>query len=212
MYVLSVLNRLRTSRLNRKNSMHAKLIRYIFVSCCIVCATVSLCCAADAAGRAESKKIPTNIKADRMEYNADGQTVVFNGNVHVTRPDFELWSAKLTVYLDKAGKKSEETEIGGAGGMPAGDVDRIIAETDVRMKSNNNEASCQKATYYAKTDKVVMEGSPTLKDKDKNSITGTTITHYLKTNRSEVQNPKATFFTNDNAVAPGGKSKGKNNE
>ncbi len=166
---------------------------------------------AAATQQAEAKKVPTAIKADRMEYNADGQVVVFNGNVYVKRPDFELWSVKLTVYLDKSGKKSDETEAAGAAGMQAGDIDRIVAEKDVRMKSNEKEGTCQKATYYVKTDKFVMEGSPLLKDKDKNNIGGTVITHYLKANRSDVQKPIATFYTQDkteNSLEPGSKPKG----
>lgn len=195
--------------------MNIKLIRNILVSCCVICVTVTLSCAVEAAGRAENQKMPTSIKADRMEYDADGQTVVFNGNVYVVRPDFEIWSAKLTVYLDKASKKNSESEIGGAGGMQAGSVERIVAEKDVRMKSNGKEGSCQKATYYAKTEKLVMEGKPALKDKDRGNINGTIITHDLKSNRSEVQNPIATFFTLDKAgdsLTPGGKRKGNNNE
>ena len=188
--------------------MHTRLIRCIVLSCFAVCAAVLPSFAAGVADRTEGKKMPTSIKADRMDYDADGQTVVFNGNVHVVRPDFELWSVKLTVYLDKPGKKSDESEMGGAGGMQAGDIDRIVAEKDVRMKSNDKEGTCQKATYYAKTDKFVMEGSPILKDKDKNNITGTIITHFIKANRSEVQSPKAVFFTEDKtdtSLMPGNK-------
>ena len=81
------------------------------------------------------------------------------------------------------------------------------------MKSNDKEGTCQKATYYAKTDKVVMEGNPVLKDKDRNTMRGSVITHYLKANRSEVQRPEATFFTQDkteNSLMPGDKPKGHN--
>ena len=191
---------------------HTTLLSCLFGLCCVICAALLPYSDAVAAEGPESKKLPTAIKADRMEYNADGQTVVFNGNVYVKRPDFELWSAKLTVYLDKSAKKPNETEeAAGAAGMQAGDIDRIVAEKDVRMKSNDKEGSCQKATYYAKMDKFVMEGNPLLKDKDKNNITGTVITHFLKANRSEVQSPKAIFFTQDKtenstSLIPGSKS------
>lgn len=191
--------------------MNTTLFRHIFISCFFACAALVFCATAVAAERPEAKRVPTSIKADRMEYDADGQTVVFNGNVHVTRPDFELWSAKLTVYLDKSNKKNADPETGGAGGMQAGNIDRIVAEKDVRMKSDDKEGSCQKATYYAKTDKFVMEGNPILTGKDKSHIAGTVITHYLKANRSEVQNPKATFFTQDKtdtSLVPGSKPKG----
>ena len=168
----------------------------------LMCAAVTPWSDAVAAERAETQKVPTSIKADRMDYDADGQTVVFNGNVYVKRPDFELWSTKLTVYLDKSGKKSNDAEEFGASGMQAGAVNHIVAEKDVRMKSNDREGTCQKATYYAKEDKIVMEGKPLLKDKKKNSITGMAITHYLKTNRSEVKSPIATFYAPDKTENP----------
>lgn len=191
--------------------MNSTLTR-CFLGVFLACYSAFLPCAITvAAERADNKKVPTSIKADRMDYDADGQTVVFNGNVYVKRPDFELWSVKLTVYLDKSGKKSDEAEQSGVEGMQAGDIDRIVAEKDVRMKSNDKEGTCQKATFYAKADKFIMEGNPVLKDKDKNNITGSIITHYLKANRSEVQRPIATFFTQDktdNSLMPGNKPKG----
>ena len=144
-----------------------------------------------------------------MEYNAEAQVVVFKGNVHVKRPDFDLWAAKMTIYLDKSAK-TPSSDDNAAGGMQAGEIDRIVAETKVRMKSEDKEGTCDKATYYAKQDKFVMEGSPVLKDKGKNTISGRTVVHYLGTNRSEVQGGvEATFFTPDSSDrAPGGGNAG----
>ncbi|MDL2316108.1 LptA/OstA family protein [Desulfovibrio sp. OttesenSCG-928-A18] len=131
--------------------------------------------------------MPTSIKAARMDYNANAQVVVFSGNVHVKRPDFELWSGKLTVYLDKSGKATTESGPDG-NGMQAGDIDRIVAEKDVRMKSGDKEGSCDTATYYAKEDKFVMEGNPVLKDSKQSRASGGTVVHYFKTNQSQVLN------------------------
>jgi lipopolysaccharide export system protein LptA len=129
------------------------------------------------------RKVPTNIQSDSMEYNAVAQTVIFSGNVHVTRPDFEVWSKKLTVYLKKSGNADAASS--GADSMRAGDIDRLVAEGDVRIKSDNKSGECQTLTYYADTEKVVMEGSPVLRDPD-STIRGTVITHYMQTNRSHV--------------------------
>ena len=136
------------------------------------------------AAPAAQRKVPTNIQADNMEYNAASQTVVFSGNVHVTRPDFQLWSKKLTVYLKKS-PAAATASTGGTEGMKAGDVDRLVAEGDVRIKSDDKSGECQKATYYADTEKVVMEGSPILRSPD-SIVGGETITHYMNENRSHV--------------------------
>ena len=136
---------------------------------------------AHAAPASPERKVPTNIQSDSMEYNAAAQTVVFSGNVHVTRPDFELWSKTLTVYLKKNPNASADTS--GAESMRAGDIDRLVAAGNVRLKSEDKSGECQTLTYYADTEKVVMEGSPVLRDPD-SVIRSNVITHYMKTNQS----------------------------
>jgi lipopolysaccharide export system protein LptA len=136
-------------------------------------------------------RVPTSINSGRMDYDAEAQIVSFSGSVHVQRPDFELWSSKLTVYLDKTGKKPSGAD---AGGMEAGDIDRIVAEGEVRMKSGNRQGTCDRATYYAKQDKFVMEGSPALRDSKQSVITGRTIVHYFSANHSEVLNNAGVVF------------------
>ena len=91
--------------------------------------------------------------------------------------------------------------------MEAGDIDRIVAEKNVRMKSEERHGSCNKATYYAKDDKFVMEGNPLLWDNKKSTISGGTIVHFLSTNKSEVQNSAGfTFYAPDKTE--NGSSKG----
>lgn len=150
---------------------------------CMLLAMVTF--SAEAAEQGASKKVPTTIQSARMEYDANGQIVIFTGNVHVKRPDFELWAEKMTVYLDKSEQKNDASNLG-AEGMEAGDIDRIVAEKKVRLKSENNSGTCEKATYYAKEDKFVMEGNPILHDNKGSTVTGGAVVHYPSTNRSEV--------------------------
>jgi len=151
--------------------------------------------AAPAGQGAPKKQIPTMITSNRMDYDANGQTVVFLGDVYVKRPDFELWSEKMTVYLDKSDKQSSSE--GQAAGMEAGNIDHIVAEKNVRLKSENNSGTCDKGTYYAKEDKFVMEGNPILRDDKQSTVKGSTIIHYLSTNRSQVMRGTATFYSED---------------
>lgn len=165
----------------------------VVLACCLL-AAFFLSTAVLAAEKAAQKKVPTTITSGSMEYDANGQTVVFLGKVYVKRVDFELWADKMTVYLDKSGKGVAS---GDAGGMEAGDIDRIVAEKNVRMKSEDKEGTCKKATYYAKQDKFVMEGSPVLRDSKQSTISGGSIVHYLSTNRSQVVDGTATFYAPD---------------
>ncbi len=156
-----------------------------------------------AAPQGATKKVPTTITSERMDYNAGDQTVLFLGDVHVKRPDFELWSKKMTVYLEKSGKGSEHSsQTASMGGMEAGDIDHIVAEENVRLKSESNTGTCDKATYYAKEDKFVMEGNPVLRDSKQSVISGKTVVHYLSSNRSQViggpgRGVSATFYSED---------------
>jgi lipopolysaccharide export system protein LptA len=158
-----------------------------------------------------SRKVPTTITLERMDYDANAQTLVFLGNVHVVRPDFELWSEKMTVYLDKSGKSNDSAAQSSATGMEAGNIERIVAEKNVRLKSENNTGTSDKGTYYAKEDKFVMEGNPVLRDNKQNTVTGTRIIHFLSSNRSQVVGSgKATFYSEDHtqpAPAPKGNRK-----
>ena len=156
-----------------------------------------------------AEPVATNIQADRMQYDAANQRVIFDGNVHVKRPDFELWGAKLTVYLDKSNKpaKSDKSDNGtnpamGSMGMDAGDIDRIVAEKNVRMQQGTKVGTAGKATYTTADGKVVMEDNPLIVD-GTNRIEGRIINFFTRDNRSEViGGVKAAFVTTDKKDGP----------
>ena len=154
--------------------------------------------AAAAEQQGTHRNIPTTITSDRMDYDANAQTMLFLGNVHVKRPDFELWSEKMTMYLERPDKSSDDAAQGSMAGMEAGNIERIVAERRVRLKSENNTGTCEKATYFVNEDKLVMEGNPVLKDSKQSTVTGTTIIHYPSSNRSQViGRGMATFYSVD---------------
>ncbi len=145
--------------------------------------------------------IATNIKADKVEYDAEKQTAVFSSNVYVQRPDFELWADKMTVYLKKSTKPAGDSAVGG---MEGGDIDKIVAERNVRMKREDKSGTSQKATYYADSEKIVFEGSPVLLSKD-SRVSGETIIHHMQENRSEIlRGANIIFKTQDNSDKQGG--------
>jgi lipopolysaccharide export system protein LptA len=110
----------------------------------------------------------------------------------------------MTVYLDKSGKKPTDAD---AQGMEAGEIDRIVAEGNVRMKSDGRRGTCERATYFARQDKFVMEGAPRLQDSKQSVITGSTIVHYFSNNHSEVlSNAGVIFYTPEKTDNTGPKS------
>lgn len=167
---------------------YRRTLRFLMIAA--VCLSAVAAEAASPLPGKPAKDVETRIVADKMTYQSEKQQVVFDTKVHVTRPDFELWSDKLTVYLKPA--KTAPATAGGekkAGslpeGMAAGDVDRLVAQGNVRMQSDGREGTSSKATYTVDDGMLVMEGDPKVSDGD-NIITGEVIRYFTKENRSEV--------------------------
>ncbi|RQD57580.1 MAG: hypothetical protein D5R98_09090 [Desulfonatronovibrio sp. MSAO_Bac4] len=120
----------------------------------------------------------TDITSDKMTYTGQDNTILFSGNVHVQRPDFELWSKELHVFL-----KSDEN--GGAQSDQQDNIDKIIAKRDVRIKSDGREGRSEVLTYHPDTGIARLEGNPMLIE-DKNSVEGEIIILNMLNNTSEV--------------------------
>lgn len=178
-------------------------IRSLIIASFILALTLpGLCLAAPARGT-----VATNITAERMQYDASGQKVIFSGNVHVARPDFELWSTSLTAHLQK---KEDGAKAGGTmQTMNAGQIERIVAEGSVRMKSGVRTGTCGRATYTLGDGKIVMERKPEILDTSNNSkIGGDTIVFYTRDGKSDViGGVRASFSTSDGGgISLGGDS------
>ncbi len=142
---------------------------------------------AAAAAPKPSRNVETRINADKMTYYADKQQVVFETGVHVKRPDFELRADRLTVHMKTPRKDAGTTQ--GKGGLPegmaAGDVDRLVAERNVRMTSEGRTGICSRAVYTVDDGVLQMEGNPRVSDGE-NTISGEVIRYFTNENRSEV--------------------------
>lgn len=163
--------------------MKHSLFAITALTCALFTASAS---AAPIAPPKPAKNVETRITSDKMTYLADQQRVLFENNVHVERPDFELWSSRLTVYMKPANKDDDQKKGSLPSGMAAGDVDKIVAEQNVRMKSENRTGTCSRATYTVDDGVLVMDGNPRLTDGE-NTISGEVIRYFTEENRSEVQ-------------------------
>lgn len=129
--------------------------------------------------------VQTRIAANRLTYQAEKRQVVFEGNVHVSRPDFDLRSNRLTVYL-KPARTDTKAASAAVPGLEAGDVDRLVAQGSVIMtEPGGRSGTSDRATYTTGDGVLLMEGNPRLTDGE-NTITGETIRYYTQQNRSEV--------------------------
>lgn len=138
-----------------------------------------------------AKDVETRITAGKLTYSADKQQAVFESNVHVQRPDFQLWADRLTVYLKPAAPKDSDKPKGAIPDtMGGGDLDKLVADRNVRMSAEGGRTgTCSKATYTAADGVLHMEGDPRVSDNE-NTITGEEILYYTQQNRSEVRGGK----------------------
>lgn len=131
--------------------------------------------------QAQNAPVQTTITSQRVQYDTNAQTIIFTGNVHVVRPDVQIWSERLTVILAKNASGNTST----AEGISASEIEKLIAERNVRMTMGERNGNCDKATYTTTDELLVMEGNPRLYE-GTNSITGEKILFYVAEDRSEV--------------------------
>lgn len=171
---------------------------------CIILAMLLPAALASPAGArelaADQAKAPTKIVSDTMRYDQAAGTVVFEGKVHVERPDFQLWAGSITVHFAPQ-DQGRDTGAGRAGSPPAeaGRIEKITARGAVRIEREGKVGTCQTATYLVQEGLLSMEGDPVLLDGE-NRVEGRVVKLYFKDNRSEVlggegKRVEATFMT-----------------
>ena len=177
------------------------------VSICALFVALFIALASSSALAADTEQVPVHITADSMRYAPSGNEVVFQGGVHVARPDFEIWAARIIIHLSPGKKKADPSA--GIDNLDPGAIDKIVASGGVKLAHKGKVGNCQTATYEVTDSVFTMEGNPTLED-GKNKIQGHVIKFYVKDNRSEVigggnQRVNATFYA-PQKVKPDGKT------
>jgi lipopolysaccharide export system protein LptA len=130
-------------------------------------------------GNSENAGLIT-IKSDTFEIDNNKKMVIFSGDIDARRDDFVINCQKMTLfYLNEP----EENVLDKSKAR----IGQIIASGNVRIiRSDGSEASSDKAVYYQEDEKLVLTGSPRIKQGD-DFVEGAVITVYLKENRSVVE-------------------------
>ncbi len=128
-------------------------------------------------GMEDGQNHSTDITSDKMTYTGKENLVIFSGNVHVVRPDFELWSDELHVFL----KPGQENDLPGQ----QENIEKILARGEVLIRSDGRDGHSDLLTYSPDTGIARLEGSPRLVE-GQNSVEGETIILNMNENTSEV--------------------------
>ncbi len=126
-----------------------------------------------AAGRArQSGPSPLIVRADRLEYFDAGRQARYAGHVEMDTEDTRIQADRLDVYFSSVKKQGDS------------EVDRAVAEGDVKITQPMRYAMGENAVYDAQAGKVVMTGGPpTVYDTEKGSMTGQRLTFYIHNDR-----------------------------
>lgn len=111
----------------------------------------------------------TRISADKLEFDYKDYVALFEGNVKIADPQFELTANKMLIFFENTN-----------------DVRRIDAVGNVRVVSEDRMATCGKATYIRATGAVEMLEQPVVR-KGRNTLRGRKITIWVNDNRVEVE-------------------------
>ena len=115
---------------------------------------------------------PINITSDRMEADNRNRTVNFLGNVVAKREDMVIFSDRISTFYTKPGK-----------------IKKIIARGNVKINQHARIATCQEATFFQPSQKIVLTGKPKVWQGN-NIVSGEKIIIFLNEDRIDIEGGK----------------------
>ena len=127
---------------------------------------------------------PVQIQADKLDVRDQEGRAIFTGNVEVVQGELSLRSASMVVHYmsDAQGQGSPAAGLGGAG-----DIERIEASGGVRVRSGEQVATGDNATFEMATEIVTLTGDRVVLTDAGNVITGCSLVIALKTGNATVE-------------------------
>jgi lipopolysaccharide export system protein LptA len=123
-------------------------------------------------------KEPTVITASSLTADNKAKTALFSGSVVAKKGETTLYADRMLVYYTETGDGENSS------------VDRIECSGHVRLVRNTRIITAGKAVYYAgEPERAVFTEKPRATE-NKNVITGSVMTYYIKEDRSVVDNSK----------------------
>jgi lipopolysaccharide export system protein LptA len=137
--------------------------------------------------RKETDTAPIHVLADRLAYVDAERKATFSGNVLARSADMTTSAESIQLLLLPAG------------GPGSNQLDKMIAQGDVRVQQPNRRASGNQLAYTAQEGKLVMTGTkagrPSIFDAEKGQITGDSLTFYIHDDRVLVDSQESSHTT-----------------
>lgn len=119
-----------------------------------------------------------DVKAERMTFDRQTQTFLFQDRVRVRRCDMTILCDRLRVFNDAAGQR----------------VERIVFTGNVRMQQGARRVTAERAEYFDAEQKLILTGKPKAWDTDEhNELTGEEIVVFLQEDKLFVKQAHVRF-------------------
>ena len=135
-----------------------------------------------------SEPVTTTVTSEKMTVQNKEQRAVFEGKVVLTKGDLVVRSDLMVVFYEP-----RESQKNGSAGAEHGEeqvsqmaVSRIEATGRVKIEKKAGTATCRKAVFYQKDQKIVLTGDPVAWERG-NRVAGDRITMFLDQDRTVVE-------------------------
>jgi len=140
---------------------------------------------------------PIAITALKMTYTDSERKVHYEGGVMAKGSDFSASSKTADAYLVARTQTSANQSAAGPG-----QLDRMVADGNVRVQQPNRRAEAEKLVYTAADDKFVLTGGPpSIFDAEHGKITGVSLTFFRRDDRVLVEGEASTAVVRQRRVA-----------
>jgi lipopolysaccharide export system protein LptA len=122
---------------------------------------------AQMAGEFKGERGPVHINSQQLEADFQTKVITFIGDVVARQKEFTLYANRLYLFIDEKGEE----------------IQKIVAQGNVRMVQDNRKATCHEAIYYHREGTVVLQGEPVVREGD-NLVSGKRIIYYIDEQKS----------------------------
>ncbi|MDR1397116.1 MAG: hypothetical protein LBJ14_05235 [Desulfarculales bacterium] len=151
-----------------------------------------------------SRNDPIHVIADRLEVDNSQQVANFIGSVKAVQGDVTIVCDRMEVYYESKNRPDAENGEAPPNAIMdnGGSIRTVVALGHVKITQGNRIGVGRKATYWAGSRKILLEGQATLW-RGPNQVSGEQVTVYLDENQSVVESRpgrrvSVTIFPEDN--------------
>jgi lipopolysaccharide export system protein LptA len=130
---------------------------------------------------------PINIKSDSLELSDKQRILTFTGDVDIRMDDMVVNCEKVIMYYKDSSNIPNKSEL-------RNNLDKFVAEGNVRISQTGGIfATADRVIYTLADEKLLLTGNAVVRQ-EKQSMSGSSITVFLKEDRFIVEKAEATLY------------------